>query len=521
MPAGCRPSSRRWGLTVALFALAGAGLVLLSTAKYGAAVSPDSTVYLDVARSLVAGKGAVLHTGRPLVWFPPLYPLLLALVGSATRLDPAVFANLVNAVLFALVVWLSARLLRLRFRQTAYGVLGLCAVLLSIPFSDVFARVWSEPLFIPLLLLYLIFAERYWAGGRLRWLALMTLVAALACITRYSGIGLVLAGVLTILLAHRSSFKGRLARASVFAVLSLLPLGLWALRNHHLAGTYFGSRGRLESTFAANVILSARAIVGWYVPGQGTVYIKLMTFGATAAAIVALFLSRAVRRRTAQGLKAVLADCPTAWLLSAAYLLALCVAGMLDAKIDSRMLSPLYVPVTLILLALSWHLFNPGQGCAPSRFSRAPSVLLALWLCFPLATVAPYTARRFKNGAGGYNKKAWRESETIAYARETLSADADARVFSNAPDALWEFTRVDAVRIPDRRTGSLRDLEELGFAREGSVLVWFVRASWSRGFLFMVDELRRIADLEEVARFSDGAVYHVQPRPAPSQVPAP
>lgn len=505
-----------------LLALAGAGSVLLSTARYGAAICPDSTVYLDVARSLAAGNGAVLHTGKPLVWYPPLYPMLLAFIGSATRLDPAVFANLVNAGMFALVIWLSALLIRPRFRHTAYGVLGLCAVLLSIPLSDVFARVWSESLFIPLLLLYLIFVERYWTGGRLRWLALMTLVTALACMARYSGIGVVLAGFLTVLLAHRPGFKGRLARASAFAVLSLLPLGLWALRNHSLAGTFFGGRGRLENTFAANVILAAKAVLGWFVPGQGTVFIKLITFGAAVAAVVVLVLSRALRRRVAQGLGAILADRPAALLLSAAYIIALCAAGMLDARIDSRMVSPLYVPATLMLLTLTWHLFNPNQGRARARFSRAPTILLALWLCFPFVGVARYTAHRFTNGAGGYSKEVWRESETLARAGEILSADAEARVFSNAPDVLWEFARVDAVRIPDRRTGSLRDLEELGFSREGSVLVWFVRASWSRGFLFMVDELRQIADLEEVARFSDGAIYRVRPSPAaPAQTFAP
>jgi hypothetical protein len=257
-------------------------------------------------------------------------------------------------------------------------------------------------------------------------------------------------------------------------------------------------------------------MVGWYVPGQGTVFIKLITFGAAAAAFLALLLSRAVRRRAARGLKTVFADHPAALLLSAAYVLALCVAGMLDAGIDSRMLSPVYVPVTFVMLTLTWRFFNPGRGRAPARSSRAPSILLALWLCFPFLSVAQYTAYRFKNGAGGYSKKAWRESETFAYAREMLSADADARVFSNAPDVLWELARLDAVRIPDRRTGSLRDLEELGFAREGSVLVWFERVFLWRGFLFMVDELRQIADLEEVARFSDGAIYRVRPLPTAS-----
>ena len=82
-----RGASRRWTAAVVSLALAGVGLVLLSTARYGAGLSPDSVAYLDVARSLASGKGFVSHTGEPLVWWPPLYPMLLALIGFATGLD--------------------------------------------------------------------------------------------------------------------------------------------------------------------------------------------------------------------------------------------------------------------------------------------------------------------------------------------------------------------------------------------------------------------------------------------------
>jgi hypothetical protein len=81
-------SGRRWWFAVAILALAGTGLVLLSTAKYGAGISPDSTAYFDVARNLLAGKGLVFHAGGPLVIYAPLYPILLALVGRRLMVEP-------------------------------------------------------------------------------------------------------------------------------------------------------------------------------------------------------------------------------------------------------------------------------------------------------------------------------------------------------------------------------------------------------------------------------------------------
>ena len=220
-------AGHRWRAAVAILVLAGAGLVLLSTTKYGAGISPDSVHYLDVARNLVSGNGFVSHTGNPLSAWPPLYPILLALIGFATGLDPAAFAHVVNAVLFALVIYLSARLFRIAFRQnTTYSLLGVCAVLFSIPLTGIYPFALSDCVFIPLVLLYLIAAQRYWEQRRWLSLAVMTVSTALACSTRYLGVALVPAGVVTIILAAGVNSRTRYAR--VF-LRSSLDCASWTL----------------------------------------------------------------------------------------------------------------------------------------------------------------------------------------------------------------------------------------------------------------------------------------------------
>lgn len=263
-------AGRRWWLAVAVLALAGAGLVLASSAKYGAGLNRDSVEYLDAARGLASGRGPVFHNGEPLVWWPPLYPMLLALIAFVTGLDPAAFAHVVNAALFALVIWLSARLIQTGSRQTTtYGVLGVCAVLFSIPLSELYSMALLECLFIPLALLYLVSAQRYWDGGGVRSLAVMTLSTALACLTRYIGIVLVPAGFATIILASGLSLKCRLRRALGFAVLALAPLALWAARNYSLTGTFLGPRFPLQLSLAENMKRVVVAVLSWYVPGDG------------------------------------------------------------------------------------------------------------------------------------------------------------------------------------------------------------------------------------------------------------
>jgi len=55
----------------------------------------------------------------------------------------------------------------------------------------------------------------------------MILSTALACLTRYVGVTLVSAGVVTIMLASGVNFKSRFIRAFAYAAFSLAPLGLW------------------------------------------------------------------------------------------------------------------------------------------------------------------------------------------------------------------------------------------------------------------------------------------------------
>jgi hypothetical protein len=63
-----------------LFFLSAIGIILCwaATFRYGAGVAADSTKYLSVAESLLAGEGLRDHLGLPLLAWPPLYPILLA-----------------------------------------------------------------------------------------------------------------------------------------------------------------------------------------------------------------------------------------------------------------------------------------------------------------------------------------------------------------------------------------------------------------------------------------------------------
>lgn len=521
----------RWQAAVVLLAVLGAGIVLVSTAKYGAGLTTDSVYYLDAARNLAAGEGYVFHSGEPLTWWPPLYPALLALVGVVTGLDPAAFAHLVNAALFALLVGLAFTLLRAGSQHTpAYSVLGVCAIVFSAPLSAVYAMAWSECLFIPLVAVWLVAAQRYRTSHGLPALAAMALSAALASLTRYVGVVLVLANLLVVLFAAGTSLRARLARASATTFISLVPLGFWLARNYQQAGTLSGSRFHPVFELVTNVTLLMMLVLAWYEPiglvakpaiGAGVHVVKPATLSISLfVAMIAFFalaaillLSRRARALLWHGLKTALWHQQPVVLFVGVYAAALVFLAARGASshLDQRLVAPLYVPATVFALDLAYGLLaRERSGCG--AFTRwVPVLLLSFWLCFPMVRVLRSTAGRHRNGAGGYNVTTWRQSETLARARQIASAEGRVDLYSNGSDVLWALARVDADWLPAKTEVAQGDLSGRWPDSGASAVVWFDSIFW-RKQLSTIEELGEISNVEEVARFNDGAVYRVSRR---------
>ena len=227
--------STKYKLSLVLLALVGVVLILFSTNRWGAGLSPDSVGYIGTARHLIRGAGFITYDGSPTVVWPPLYPALLALVGGIFGTDPLLLADILNALIFGLIVYLGG-LLALKHLSSfpAFALVGTLAIVFSKPLFQVSVMAWSEPLFICFVLLSLIFAHSYLAKNDVTSLILFSSAVALSSLTRYIGITLILWGTLIILIFHRDSLKNRIAHLSLFTLISAFPLGLWPV-----ALTYF------------------------------------------------------------------------------------------------------------------------------------------------------------------------------------------------------------------------------------------------------------------------------------------
>ena len=206
-----------WYITSSAAAVIAILLIILGTSKYGPGISADSVAYMHAARSLAAGKGYVYFGfDAPFIQWPPLYPSLLA-IAELLGLDVATAANYLNAFILGLIIFIFGVWAAKNIRYRIYVLWGLVALVFSVPLLYVSRYVWSEPLFILLLLLFIIEVEKYIKTQKHGFLLLAAVFAALACMTRYIGVVLVLTGVVVILL-QRKKFVNRLCSILVFGL---------------------------------------------------------------------------------------------------------------------------------------------------------------------------------------------------------------------------------------------------------------------------------------------------------------
>ena len=153
----------------------------------GLAGTSDSRLYLYAAHTLRA-TGQLLHPdGSPYRYWPPLYPMLLAAVGSLGGMRLLHGAALLGSLL--LWSWLGRQLLP---RRRALGLPLLLA--LGTPGLLVGKFVWAEAVFTLLVVAYLAALLQWLRSARGQWLAAATVLGLLLPLQRTLGLFL-LAGV--------------------------------------------------------------------------------------------------------------------------------------------------------------------------------------------------------------------------------------------------------------------------------------------------------------------------------------
>jgi hypothetical protein len=509
-------------ILLAVLSLAAAATVLVSTSRYGAGLSPDSVNYVAAARSFAAGKGLAMYNGSPFVIFPPLYPALLGSISHVTGLDPLSFAHIVNAILFAAIVFLSGVLLSeyVAF-SPALAFLGGVAVLVRRPLVCVSVMAWTEPFFIVCVLVFLISARSYVKSASRVSLAAMTLCAAVAPLVRYVGVVIIPVGALLMLFRGGMSLRTRVLHLLGFLVVSLAPWGAWVTRNYLLAGTLMGPRHSSATALFGNLKLALVQVAYEFVGSRhgrlGPVRILTAAALASAAGVACLvFLRRhGILGQQAKDGSRLRSLAPTL-LFTVLYVSIIVVSSTTTAydQIDSRLMSPVYVPLIVLLFALLDRFIDLARTVPLGRHAQTTMLaVVAIWLVSPAAEVCTGSPGRSRKGAGGYNTVAWRESPTMDFVKH-LPGGMESTIYTNASDAIYILAHRAAKTSPSKThyrssevANNITDLAQSWPEGDKGLLVWFEHKG--RTYLYTPTELSSIADLDTLAGFEDGVVYRV------------
>ena len=285
-----RPSKS--ALLFCIPAVLGAALVLARETTHGVGLHSDSVIFVSVARNLLAGEGFMqfVEGWKPMMAWPPLYPLLLAAPGLF-GLDPLDAAGPLNAAAFGLCVLVAGLWLRRHLQSRWLAWWGCLAIMLSLPLASEASWAMSEPLFILLATLSLAQADSFLQSGKRRALAWAAAFAALACLTRYLGVALVAATVLLLAAQPGAAMPAKAKRIAAYALVALAPLALWILRNWLLSDQPVGYRDGFYYDLPEILDGVLRSLILWAYPDSSLQRFPFAAQALTAALWLALALA--------------------------------------------------------------------------------------------------------------------------------------------------------------------------------------------------------------------------------------
>jgi hypothetical protein len=488
----------------------------------GVGISPDSVIYLSAADSMLAGHGLrpiafhltpTIAIGKPLVSFPPTYPLLLSLSGilSTDRLNGA---RWLHSVLFAANICLVAMIVSLATARSVWAML--CAILLFLSSSsllELHTMAWSEPPFILFLLLALLLLMLHIRSPNYLFLVGSSLAASLALTTRYAGVTILGPMIFTVLLVGNKPLRGRVRDGLILVGIGTFPLAVWLLRNVVEADSATNRSMAIHPIGISDLNNIASSLLVFWVPFTGHAYLKtlllFMCGSLVLAGIVSALRDRSRRERSEK--MSAAAQMLAAFFVTT-YLLFLVAHNSLinpAADLTGRVLSPVYVFGIILVISVMHKL---------SRFENRTKLWWGfLLVSFALVSVniahaASFALERHGNGRG-YTSREWTRSESIEYVRRLSGSTA---IYSNGIDVTHFLANKEALRIPakvDPTNGKKnsefeRDMYTLRneVIQNRAVVVYLDKITW-RWYLPTKDELENIYKLPVLIRLNDGVIY--------------
>jgi hypothetical protein len=486
-------------------AIAAFFIIYTYTRHSGIGISPDSVVYLSTARNLHAQGLPLDFNNRHLVIFPLLYPFFLSACYFITTLDPMAFAPLLNAFLFAITIYTCGWMIeRFNIHVRWYKEIMLSCLVLSPCILEIYSMMWSETIFLFLLLSFIILLSRYLRFPSIKNLVYVSCIVSLSCVTRYAGITLIGAGGLIIILAHQFTLRKKILYILIFSSVSSFLLVANFIHNHAHSSTLTGVREKSVTSFFNNIYYFGYVLCDWLPLPENSYSIAFLTAISLLTIFTVVLARRFIRKIHFNSYENI----SMVFFVVYGMFMILSATFSRYELFSSRLVSPAFIPM----------LFG-GSSLIMQLIKNASSEKKRLWITvIVLIVFSAFQINQLKDdfenhdgikdaGIPGYTEDPWnKDSELVNFLRKNAGYfQPGYSIYSNADDAVYFFTGLRCNNLPHNLSAG----EKKEFLSEKKCyLIWFYDSNNTE--LLSLDEALRAKNMAILYQFSNGAIYITQ-----------
>lgn len=515
-------SKNKFWIFLSILAVIGVILCGVATFRYGAGVASDSTKYLSVAQSLLAGKGLYDHLGLPLLAWPPLYSIILAGLSLLTGWDVFIVGWYLNVFLLGLNVFLSGVIFYLVFpEKPLYAYLASLFVLLSSASLRMHATISSDPLYLTLTLGFLIAVDSYVKKRSYYAFAWMVLFSVLAPLQRYVGPAVIVTAEIVILVENRKSIRVLIRDGFVLGLISILPIAWWLLVHNIMTyGSLWGSSGDRTVDVLRNTELALTKMLHWFVPYLSFL-MPILTRPLMLLGILALVLYLINRKNREGGhawIKSLAASSSYPTLVYAIVYFA-AVALTIVTVVHRDLFSDRYyvillVPTAIFVLITFDTLILPHLRFSSQQVGYGLILIFALWSIYPVYTIREYlisaSMQGEPSGFNMYNNLTYHEMDLIAEMQRLRESQPSVNVYSNYADAVWFYTRKSVSVLPLATMPNPAETYAGWPQDKPGYIIWFEPNEYKH--YLSPEKIAEFAVVDLVFEGDGGKIYYVQRR---------
>lgn len=487
-----------FGLLASIF---GFFLIYCTTNNYGLGLTSDSAGYIGVARNLISGNGFINFNGEYFVYQPPLYSIVLALASKVITADPLTISRLINAIFNSISIYLVYYILRFQFiKKDIFTVIGTLIALFSIVHYKISVMVLSEPLFILISLAIIILSFKLFNNYNYRTLICLSIFISLLTLTKYIGVIYIFWGILIIRRFCINNLRSLFFHIATFSSISALPISIWLVRNYLLTETFTGPRASHGFDVFPKLLELFSTLTSWLIHPKIFQSSEYLFVGFLMSIIIALLIAMRINEiKISYEFKylSLLIFFYSSFLLYS--------STKLDLVVGNRLLSPIYIPVVLLLLNLSdTAISNLLDKCSLKLKNIIFLSVTILWLVYPTREIYRFAHKITEQGIG-YAGEIWQNNDVVKFINDNKTVFEDSALYTNEPYASYMLTGLSAVSSP-HKSNKIEDFFKSKTDKK-NYLIWY--NSIDQNVYHSVDSINTIIDIEPIFDSNDGNIYKI------------